>query len=57
MPRNKEYVAFLSHKKHNSKKGAITEQLALRVKDNFEDRDRKTFFDGTQNCILVFLSD
>ena len=33
MPANKDYFAFLSHKKKNSKLGSATEGLALRVGD------------------------
>ena len=33
MPTNKDYFAFLSHKKKNSKLGSATEGLALRVGD------------------------
>jgi hypothetical protein len=45
MPANKDYFAFLSHKKKNSKLGSATEGLALRVKDNMETHNMKTFFD------------
>jgi len=33
LPANKDYFAFLSHKKKNSKLGSATEGLALRVGD------------------------
>jgi hypothetical protein len=49
LPANKDYFAFLSHKKKNSKLGSATEGLALRVKDHMEHNEMETFFDGKQH--------